>query len=131
MVLSGKYELIRQIGAGGFGKTYLAVDCSLGIEVSVKELTNTAEKGKSQFLQEARVMGKFSHEQGIVNVRDFFEERDTAYIVMEYLEGVDLSDYIREHGAMSLEEAMEKLEPVMEVLKKIHWEGRLWRSPCV
>ena len=50
---------------------------------------------------------------------------------MEYLEGVDLSDYIREHGAMSLEEAMEKLEPVMEVLKKIHWEGRLWRSPCV
>ena len=54
------------------------------------------EKGKERFLKEARTMAKFSKNEGIVKVLDFFEINNTAYIVMEYLEGITLKQYIRE-----------------------------------
>lgn len=127
-VLNGKYRICRLIGTGGFGRTYLAEDQLLAIPVAVKELTNPAEKGIRQFLEEARLMARFTQDLGMVNVRDFFEANGTAYLVMEYLDGEDLKDYIGEHGPMEADRILEMLRPVMGALSLIHREGYIHRD---
>ncbi len=84
-VLNGKYTVECLIGAGGFGRTYRMRDNLLNIPVAVKELTNAAQKDKNQFLEEARAMARFSQNQGIVDVRDFFEANGTAYLWMAWI----------------------------------------------
>lgn len=127
-ILNNKYVVKKLIGAGGFGRTYLMMDKLLNIPVAVKELTNPVEKDKAQFLKEAQMMARFSQDQGIVNVRDFFESNGTAYIVMEYLEGMDLQEYVKARGRMPVGETLEKLRPVMESLAVIHREGFIHRD---
>ena len=61
-------------------------------------------------------------------MRDFFSENNTAYIVMEYLEGIDLKDYIKQHGKMSFEQTVAMLTPVMRALSKIHAQGLIHRD---
>ena len=104
--LNGRYIITSVLGEGGFGITYYGVDDLFGNEVAIKEffpqgivtrnneytdnVTVTYAKqdeaflaGKKRFIGEARVMAKFNGDQGIVNVTDFFEANNTAYIVME------------------------------------------------
>lgn len=127
-MLREKYTVEYLIGTGGFGRTYRMRDNLLNIPVAVKELTNAAEKDKKQFLEEARIMARFSQNQGIVNVRDFFEANGTAYIVMEYLDGMDLGEHVKTQGIMSMDEALENLRPIMEALAIIHKEGFIHRD---
>lgn len=61
-------------------------------------------------------------------LRDYFEENCTAYIVMEYLEGDDLSHYAKAHGKFELDEALDLLEPAMLVLDKVHKKGLIHRD---
>lgn len=108
-VLSGRYIIGTSIGFGGFGITYKAYDTVLGIVVAIKEfypaglVSRAAGEVKigifsgdkeaefkrqlARFLEEARNMAIFSKEKDIVNVFDFFEENQTAYIIMEFIEG--------------------------------------------
>ena len=125
-LLNGKYVIGNFIGEGGFGITYIGRDRNLDIRIAIKEYypcgyvnrnndhsnavtVTTAdsgdffEKGKIRFLQEARSIAKFPEEPGIVRVRDYFEENDTAYIVMEYLEGETLSHYRSEERRVGKE----------------------------
>ena len=150
-VLGGKYEVGAVLGEGGFGITYIGHDNVLDVKVAIKEYfpsgvvnrNNTSsmeisalvgdtqanfEKGKQGFLSEARTLAKFSNEQSIVSVRDFFEENNTAYIVMEYLEGIDLKDFIAQNGKMSFGLAISMLSPIMSSLSKIHNQGLIHRD---
>jgi len=150
-ILGGKYVVGAVLGEGGFGITYIGREINLDIKVAIKEYfpsgvvnrNNTSsteisahvgdaqaffEKGKSSFLGEARTLAKFSNEPSIVSVRDFFSENNTAYIVMEYLEGIDLKDYLKQNGKLSFEQTVTMLTPVMKALSKIHAQGLIHRD---
>ena len=148
-ILNGRYIIGRTLGAGGFGITYVGYDLKLNSKVAIKEYymsggvsrtrsltvvptdkTNEApfNKGKERFLDEAKVLAQFIDEPNIVNVRDYFEENGTAYIVMEFLDGEDLTHYARKHGRLSFEEVLALLEPAMMALDKVHKKGLIHRD---
>ena len=150
-VLSGRYRVGCCIGEGGFGITYAGWDETLDIKVAVKEYYpagsvnryNTQslaveatgaesgvffERGKKRFLDEARTLAKFAYSPSIVGVRDCFFENNTAYIVMEFLEGESLSQYLRAHGPMPFAQALALLDPVMAALEGIHEKGLIHRD---
>lgn len=150
-LLNGRYLVGAVLGEGGFGITYIGRDTNLDMKVAIKEYfpsgvvnrNNTSsmeisalvgdtqanfEKGKQGFLSEARTLAKFSNEPSIVSVRDFFEENNTAYIVMEYLEGIDLKDFIAQNGKMPFSLAISMLSPIMSSLSKIHNQGLIHRD---
>ncbi len=142
------YKIIRVLGAGGFGITYLAQDISLGMEVVLKEyfpnefairngdstiMSKTASdhdfsKGMQRFKEEAQVLAKFNH-PSIVKILGYFEANNTAYFVMEYEEGIDLSQYIKQlNRTMSQEEILTIIMPILEGLKEVHKHNYLHRD---
>lgn len=151
-LLNGKFLVGAAIGEGGFGITYIGRDINLDMRVAIKEFfpngfvsrSNTVtarinditsqdkkdffEKGKERFLSEARILARFSGEPGIVDVRDFFEENNTAYIIMEYLDGIDLKSYLKKNLSLTPENAVKMLFPVMQSLKKVHAQGLIHRD---
>ncbi len=151
-VLAGRYRVGAEIGAGGFGVTYVCFDMKLNIRVAVKEYfpatwagrdsagssavvpSGTQEESalydryKTKFLEEVRTLARFSHLSGIVSVIDVFEENNTAYMVMEFLEGQTLKSHIRQRGRIPAGEAVELLRPVMDALIKIHESGVVHRD---
>ena len=148
-ILYGRYIVGRVLGAGGFGITYIGYDLKLDGRVAIKEyypsgaanrsvsLTvyptaegngNPFELGKERFLKEARVLSGFVEDSSIVTLRDYFEENGTAYIVMEYLDGEDLSHYAAKHGKFTFDEALDLLEPAMLALDKVHKKGLIHRD---
>lgn len=150
-MLSGRYYLGNALGEGGFGITYIGFDTRLEMKVAVKEFfpsgfvtryikdSATVEvsnaknndffkSGKDQFLREARMIARFSNESGIVDVRDFFEENGTAYIVMEYIEGKNLKVYMREHGLFKPDAILNLIKPIMDALEKVHSVGLIHRD---
>ena len=86
------------------------------------------DKGKERFLKEAQTMAMFSKDKGIVKALDFFEINNTAYIVMEYLEGVTLKQYLRENKRIVAEDLVELLVPLIEALDEIHSQGLIHRD---
>lgn len=151
-ILNKKFLVGAALGEGGFGITYIGRDLTLDIKVAIKEYypngyvnrSNTVSpdvtcsttsnrkdffnSGREKFLKEARILAKFSGEPGVVDVRDFFEENNTAYIVMEYLDGQDLKEYLKENGTMSAEQTIKMLMPLMKALIKIHGQGLIHRD---
>ena len=150
-ILSGKYLVGRSLGEGGFGITYIGFDLNLEFRVAIKEYypnglvtrqtgvssSVTAftaqgeeyDKGLTRFVQEAKSLAKFHDLNGIVSVKDFFRENGTAYIVMEYIEGETLKQYIaRKGGRLPMEEALSLLRPVMESLALVHGAGIIHRD---
>lgn len=163
-VLNNKYQIVKVIGEGNFGITYLAEDTTLQIKVAVKEFYPkgyvTRESGNSpevsiyegsksahiakwrdNFINEARSLAKLSGLPGIVEVRDYFEENGTAYIVMEFLEGDDLEAFIEKHGytgpndaqlglgkRISVEQTKVIMEPILKALAKVHEAGMVHRD---
>ena len=149
--LNGRYIIKSVLGEGGFGITYYGEDNLFGSEVALKEffpqgivtrnneytddVTVTYAKqdeaflaGKRRFIDEARVMAKFSSDQGIVRVTDFFEANNTAYIVMEYLDGVTLKEYLKENHQIPVDELMGLLAPLLESLDDLHQSGLIHRD---
>ena len=149
--LIGRYTIEGVLGQGGFGITYLGIDELHEKKVAIKEFfpqgivtrnieyedTVTVtfvgekanyEKGKERFLKEARTMAKFSKDEGIVKALDFFEINNTAYIVMEYLEGITLKRYLRENQRIAPEDLIELLVPLIESLDEIHSQGMIHRD---
>ncbi|MCD7819358.1 MAG: serine/threonine protein kinase, partial [Lachnospiraceae bacterium] len=150
-ILADRYLVGRVLGEGGFGITYIGRDLrldmndavkeyypagtvnrhyldSLSLSVSREDQKELFEQGREKFLQEARTLAKFSAEPSIVCVRDFFTENGTAYIVMEFLEGKSLQQYLAEHGRLSFDRAYEMLEPVLSALDKVHAMGLIHRD---
>jgi len=151
-VLLGKILIGTALGEGGFGITYIALDLENKRKIALKEYypsgyvnrLNTSSQtvtcnhsedraeffasGKKRFMSEARILSMFSREAGIVSVYDFFEANNTAYIAMEYLEGMDLKEYIKTHGTMSFENAVNMLLPLMYTLSGVHEKGLIHRD---
>ena len=146
----GAYTLGRVLGQGGFGITYIALDNATSKRVAIKEFfpdsmatrtagntvsAHTGERGegflygKQCFLEEAKTLATFIGNPNIVRVYRYFEENETAYFVMEYVEGESLKDYLRRHGGkISFEEAKRILIPAMNALAVVHSKGIVHRD---
>ncbi len=149
-ILEERYRIERVIGEGGFGITYEAVNEKLEMTVAIKEfycrdyisrdvevsndikitaaMGENFERAKKRFLQEAKILSGFNDESAIVKVLDYFEENGTAYIVMNYLNGISLEQYLQQNGVMEWREVLEKFRPLMETLERVHNRGVLHRD---
>ena len=93
------------------------------------EKSKTYQQGLKKYVDEARNVSQFADIPGIVSVKDFFYENDTAYIVMEYIEGISLKEYLKQKGGkLSEEESLAILRPVLEALEKVHAAGIVHRD---
>lgn len=149
--LIGRYVFQEVLGQGGFGITYLGIDKLYGNKVAIKEYypqeiamrkaqyedvvtvtsieeKNNYDKGKKRFLDEAQVMARFNKNEGIVKILDFFEANNTAYIVMEYLEGITLKQYLGKYGVIQFRNLIEMMLPLLEALIEIHSQGLIHRD---
>lgn len=147
----GKYRILRVLGQGGFGITYLARHEILHTEVAIKELFLNAqgtfctrnpedrtvvphfeperfEEFREKFTAEARMLARLKGIPGLVQVLDIFNENQTAYFVMEYVEGPSLRMFVEERGAFSPPEALAFIIKLLEGLSKIHQKGVLHRD---
>ena len=150
-ILHNQYLVGNPIGEGGFGITYVGLDLNLDMKIAIKEFypvgfanrnnsvsnnvtlnyENEGEyfrTGVERFLQEAKSIAKFHNERGIVDVRAFFEENDTAYIIMEYLEGENLSQKLKRDGKFEAEDIFKMFLPMMNTLDKMHHENIIHRD---
>ena len=149
-VLAERYIVGVCIGYGGFGITYKAYDTILGVIVAIKEfypagLVNRAPGERQvgllsgdkieeynvqlrRFLLEAQSIAQFGKAKDIVNVYDYFEENGTAYIIMEYIDGILLKDYMKQEGKLDADTAVYLITPIIEALKKVHASGIIHRD---
>ena len=151
-VLADKYLVGRALGQGGFGITYIGWDTNLDIRVCVKEffpmstvnrdhsiantvncnatvLMNGYASSRERFLREAKSMAKFRDVPQIVSIFDFFQANNTAYMVMQYIEGIDLAKYVaRRGGRIGMDETLRILKPIMEALSLVHEAGMIHRD---
>lgn len=150
-LLQGRYRIGRVLGEGGFGITYLGLDENLGRLVAVKEYFPTSfvlrensvslgvtcytsqgqdfyKKGREQFLQEARTMARLDKAREIVRVMDFFSANNTAYLVMEFLEGETLKELVARRGPIPTEELLDLMRPVVAAVGTMHRAGILHRD---
>lgn len=150
VLLRGRYQIGRVLGYGGFGVTYLGWDFTLRQKVAIKEYlpsefaTRTLgssqvtvfggmkeaqfDDGLRQFVDEAKRLARFQQEEGIVRVFDSFTENNTAYIIMEYLDGETLTSFLNRNGKLSVDEAVRMLTPVMRSLEAVHNAGLIHRD---
>jgi hypothetical protein len=148
-LLGGRYVIGKVLGFGGFGITYKAWDRKLDSVVAVKEyypsgIANRApgtkdviifaqnrvreyNHGLTRFLDEARNMAKFGAHSNIVNIYEYFEENSTAYLVMEFLDGVTLGDFMK-NNALGVNTCVEIALRVADALKAVHGQGVLHRD---
>lgn len=149
-VLNQNYLIGKALGQGGFGITYIGWDLNAWRIVAVKEYYPSGlvtrerglfvapidddakaklKKGVNLFFKEALILGNFSSHPNIVNVLHFFRQNNTAYIVMEYINGKSLKDYLQARGgSISFTEAMQILCPIMLALDDLHHTGLLHRD---
>jgi serine/threonine protein kinase len=149
-VLLGRYIIGKPLGKGGFGITYLAYDSVEDKKVAVKEylpdnlsyrnpgytqvLTYQGEKedsfrlGVEKFYDEAQLISRFNGKPGLIWVNRFFYENQTAYFIMEYLEGLDLKAYFKLKGALSEKQVIAIVTPLIESLIIVHNTGVLHRD---
>jgi len=127
---TGRYKVRKLIGRGGMGLVYLAYDKELGIEVAIKtlppELSGDA-RSLEQLRQEAKLSMQLTH-QGIVRLYDLKEARDLRLLVMEYIPGFNLSDYLFLRGKLSEDEAWEILTAVASALDYAHSQKVIHRD---
>ena len=150
-VLQDRYIVGSVLGHGGFGITYIGYDQKFGLRVAIKEYlpaeistralgetmvtTFSGDKhdayvyGLGRFIEEARTMAQFNSHPCIVSVSDYFEANNTAYIVMEYLDGITLNEYLsRCGGKISEQETLSIIHPIIDALKEVHRSGIIHRD---
>ena len=130
-IFAGRYRIIKQIGRGGMADVYLAKDLILdGEEVAVKVLrTNyqTDPIAVARFQREARAMADLDHPH-IVRITDIGEEDGQQYLAMEYVAGLDLKRYIKEHHPLSNEEAVRIMGQILLAMRLAHAKGIVHRD---
>lgn len=149
-LLKKRYLIDRAIGEGGFGITYSAWDVTTGKHVAIKEyypsgyvsrdprscqiIINSKQnhaatnRGLKRFIDEAQHLSSVNNLEGIVSVYDFFSANNTAYIVMEYLDGISLKRYVRRKGKLDATTALTILKPVILSLGAVHKTGLIHRD---
>ena len=136
------YRIEQVLGQGGFGITYMATDLNLDRKVAIKEffpkdycdrdgMTSQVSIGtsssrefvsrlKEKFLKEARNIAKLSNTQNIIKIHTAFEENNTAYYVMDYIEGASLSELVKSRGPLPVNQALKYIEQVADALEYVH-----------
>lgn len=148
-VLNGKYFIQKSIGEGGFGITYAANDSFLNARVAIKEyypvgmafrsagtdiqilpgMEEQFAQGLQRYVNEAKILSELFNLPGIVCVKDFFYENHTAYIVMEYIDGVSLKEYLKQNrDRLSAPQMLAVMEPILSSLSIVHRHGLLHRD---
>ena len=151
-VLNHRYLIGKVIGSGGFGVVYIAWDNNLDIRVAVKEflpkelaarshdhVSLTPYTGNSRddysfgvekFLDEAKALAKFQDHPGIVSVHESFRANGTAYMIMQYLDGMTLKEYLKRQPGekISFSLAVKALVPIMDALREVHKAGFVHRD---
>ena len=151
-ILRGKYRIEDILGEGGFGITYRGEAVELKLRVAIKEYypygyalrdvnksinidpipdeksRKIFRKNKKSFLEEARKLAQCVHIVSVVGVYDYFEENQTAYIVMEYLDGITLKAYLQKNGPADATWLCRRILPLLEDLQKVHEQGVLHRD---
>lgn len=151
-LLNNRYLIGRMIGVGGFGIVYLAWDNNLDIKVAIKEYlpkeyaarasdhlsltpyTGNAKNeygfGMEKFLDEAKALAKFQDHVGIVTVYESFRANNTAYMVMQYLDGITLKEFLKKQPGerISFDLAVKALTPIMDALREVHSAGYVHRD---
>ena len=150
-ILQDKYLIGRVLGQGGFGITYIAWDMTLDLKLAIKEFfplgivarsagkpsmeVPTGERGEQyrygleRYLEEAKTLARFSEHPNIVTVRDFFKANSTAYMVMNYIEGLTLEEYINEAGGkITFSKTLDTIMPVLDALREVHSLGIMHRD---
>ena len=146
-ILNGKYLVGKVLGCGGFGITYMGYDLNLQIKLAIKEYfpcqdvwrdiakgirvsLNSGKRaedyrdGLSRFLREAQALAKFWDVPGIVPVKDYFQENNTAYIVMKFVEGKNLKQYLDgQGGKMEPDRAFSMMKSLLVSLSSVHKSG--------
>jgi len=153
-VLKGRYILGGVLGEGGYGITYIGLDLVLQLRVAVKEYfpvefctrnsggsksvsvmtgipAKNYKRGMSRYLTEARQLARMDKQRVIVNVRDYFEDNGTAYIVMEYIDGITFTELVKEMGGRIPEETLfPTVEPLFAALCTLHQYDLIHRDMC-
>ena len=149
-MLNKRYLIDKAIGEGGFGITYSAWDVTEGRHVAIKEyypsgyvsrdprsgaviINNkknhaATNRGLKRFIDEAQNLARVSDHSGVVAVLDFFSANNTAYIVMEFLDGISLKKYVRRKGKLDEETVLTILKPVVYSLREVHAAGLIHRD---
>ena len=150
-ILAGKYLVGKVLGQGGFGITYIGWDIALERKVAIKEYYPSGQVNRSpgtrtltwyrseqaqrarqdgleMFLKEARKMSRVDNIPGVVRVRDLFRENDTAYIVMDFVEGETLKSRLKQTGPMSWEQAKDIFRPALRAMEQVHKAGLIHRD---
>ena len=150
-ILAGKYLVGRVLGQGGFGITYIGWDISLERKVAIKEYYPSGQVSRSpgtkvltwyrseqaqrarqdgleMFLKEARKMAKVEDIPGVVKVRELFRENETAYIVMDFVEGETLKARLKRTGPMPWAQAKVIFRPAIQAMEKVHQAGLIHRD---
>jgi len=151
-ILNDRYLIGRALGEGGFGITYIGLDLRLELKVAIKEYfpsekvqrissvsldvslpselaAQRFQSGKERFLQEARIMARMDKQPEIVSVRDFFECYNTAYIVMEYVEGTTFKQLVTQRGGgIPIQELLPMIKPLFGALTSLHELGLIHRD---
>lgn len=152
-ILAGKYLVGKVLGQGGFGITYIGFDLNMESRIAIKEYfpvelvsrdtsgaagdrvlslsgekSITYQQGLKKYVAEARNVSRFSEIPGVVSIKDFFYENETAYIIMEYIEGESLKEYLKQKGPLTEAETLSLMKPVLEALEKVHASGMIHRD---
>ena len=149
-ILYGRYIVGKVLGQGGFGITYLAQDYQARVRVAIKEffpdsmasrsggtavMPFTGERrehfeyGKNTFLVEARTMAEFIGNENVASVHSYFEENNTSYFVMEYVDGISMKAYAKQKNfRLSWDETMKFILPVADALEAVHAKGIIHRD---
>ncbi|MDO5574481.1 MAG: protein kinase [bacterium] len=127
-ILAGKYRIDRVIGSGGFGTIYEAFDLNLQVKVAIKEYFVNVRSGRRDERQEANMIARLEHVPGVIKLMSFFFENGTSYMVMEYVEGETLRDYLQRNGVMDVDFLFSLFQPLLQSIGMMHQEKIIHRD---
>lgn len=128
--IGGRYEILRDIGGGGMSRVYLAHDVILDRDVAIKILNydfSNEEELKRRFMREALSATSLTH-PNIVDIFDVGEDGNIHYLVMEYIDGQTLKEFIVSNGPLTPEEALPIMEQLVSAISNAHYNGIVHRD---